>query len=173
MLECHIHSSLYLLLMSFTSSSCLCRVLSAISCYGFYISLWMQNEWHTCCLSSWVMIGYEMSSAGCLVERGQGRLPLAGGWWIGRRQEHCEWLIHVWMSKSWCSFLNLWKWQIHRTGHIGPCLLEPLRHAICTGRTATYSTLSAVTCMPTTVTMTTLKTCSLTLRGGPSGMVSG
>lgn len=111
----------------------------------------------------------------CLIfaEEGQDRMSSFGGSWIGSRQEYCEWFIHIWMSKSWWSFLNLWKWQIHRTGPIGQCSLEPLKRVIFTGRTATYCTLSAVTYTPTTVTMMTLKARSLILMGGPYGTVSG
>lgn len=64
-------------------------------------------------------------------------------------------------------------WQIHQTGLIEQCSHELLRHAISIGRTVTYSTLLTVICISTTVTMKKLKTHSLILMGGPSGMVSG
>lgn len=83
-------------------------------------------------------------------------------------------MLAIFTCEKWLTWLfELWKKQIHRTGHIGQCSPEPSRHAISTGKIATCSTLSAVTCTPTTVTMTTLKTPFLTPVGGPSGMVSG
>ncbi len=47
--------------------------------------------------------------------------------------------------------------QIRAPGPTGRFSREPSRHAISTGKTATYSTLSTTTSTPTTVTMTTLK----------------
>lgn len=53
----------------------------------------------------------------------------------------------------------------------GLCSRGPSKPATCTGRTDTFSTLSPVTSMPTTVTMTTRRVRSSTHTAGPCGTV--
>lgn len=61
---------------------------------------------------------------------------------------------------------------LQRCAPTGLCSHGPLRPVTCTGRTDTFSTLSPVTSMPTTVTMTTRRAPSLTHAAGPCGTVS-
>lgn len=67
--------------------------------------------------------------------------------------------------------------QICQADRSGQCSHGPLRHATCTGRTATCSALSAApatpTAAPTSVRMLMLTAPCLTPAGGPSGTVSG
>lgn len=83
-----------------------------------------------------------------------------------------QWALLTQVKMNCCSVYICPPFQIWEPGHTGQCSRGPSRRAISTGRTATYSTLSATTSIPTTVTMTTLKIRSLTPAAGPCGTVS-